>query len=195
MLNLLKRMFVNNVDKNIFNRNLANNVIETMSVNNVQDKPETKEYVTIDLMSHGVGKSYLQEEKQDRCTFEYNAQYKVLRNVTMLFKQFLKETRLTDAQYRMVVHCIKAVRKDSDFIKNRLVEGTYDKNKGTDYEEEIVSLFASLKALRVIRKTMFYIYDNKCQDKTQTYIVSKLINILNVEINKKQEELDAIKNI
>jgi hypothetical protein len=131
-------------------------------------------------------------QKQDRCTFEYNVQYKTLRNITMLLKNVLKE-KLSINQHKTVELCIKAVRKDSDFIKNRLTEGTYDKTKGTDYDEEVLTLFASLKSLRVIRKTLFYIQENKSHELEQKNIVSKLINILNNEINSRQTMLDSLK--
>ena len=188
MLNFLKRMIVSKPKATMFDKNVANNITEE-GQKNMKDVVAFFEenYVFVETENTDT-----LSEKQDRCTFEYNVQYKALRNITMLFKNVLKE-KLSINQHKTVELCIKAVRKDSDFIKNRLTEGTYDKTKGTDYDEEVLTLFASLKSLRVIRKTLFYIQENKSHELEQKNIVSKLINILNNEINSRQTMLDSLK--
>jgi hypothetical protein len=215
-------MFSSSEDRNKFNKNMSNNVITELTksgkfktpneffilgdtitdplTNNLYNTGVTQEKSTamseiaknlsLNIVDLPLSKNVA--EKQDRCTFEYNAQYKALRNITMLFKNVLKE-KLSINQHKTVELCIKAVRKDSDFIKNRLTEGTYDKTKGTDYDEEVLTLFASLKSLRVIRKTLFYIQENKSDELSKKRIVSKLIDILNNEINSRQTMLDSLK--
>jgi hypothetical protein len=195
MFHFLKNMFSSSEDRNKFNKNIANNIVEELTKSDKFTKPNDF-FILGDTITEQP-KATLSEnivvwQKQDRCTFEYNVQYKALRNITMLFKNVLKE-KLSINQHKNVELCIKAVRKDSDFIKNRLTEGTYDKTKGTDYDEEVLTLFASLKSLRVIRKTLFYIQENKSHELEQKNIVSKLINILNNEINSRQTMLDSLK--
>lgn len=191
MFHFLKNMFSSSSEQNnvvFYDKNTADKITD-------EGQKNIKELVSKMQIGHNIVSDktindYVQ--KQDRCTFEYNAQYKALRNITMLFKNVLKE-KLSINQHKSVELCIKAVRKDSDFIKNRLTEGTYDKTKGTDYDEEVLTLFASLKSLRVIRKTLFYIQENKSHELEQKNIVSKLINILNNEINSRQTMLDSLK--
>lgn len=189
MLNFLKRMIVSKPKATMFDKNVANKITE-------EGQKNMKDIVTFFEENYVFVETENTDtllEKQDRCTFEYNAQYKALRNITMLFKNVLKEQELTNTQHKSVELCIKAVRKDSNFIKNRLTEGTYDKTKGTDYDEEVLTLFASLKSLRVIRKTLFYIQENKSHELEQKLILSKLIDILNKEINSRQTMLDSLK--
>lgn len=191
MFHFLKNMFSSSSEQNnvvFYDKNTADKITD-------EGQKNIKELVSKMQIGHNIVSDktindYVQ--KQDRCTFEYNVQYKTLRNITMLLKNVLKE-KLSINQHKTVELCIKAVRKDSDFIKNRLTEGTYDKTKGTDYDEEVLTLFASLKSLRVIRKTLFYIQENKSHELEQKNIVSKLINILNNEINSRQTMLDSLK--
>lgn len=191
MFHFLKNMFSSSSEQNnvvFYDKNTADKITD-------EGQKNIKELVSKMQIGHNIVSDktindYVQ--KQDRCTFEYNVQYKTLRNITMLLKNVLKE-KLSINQHKTVELCIKAVRKDSDFIKNRLTEGTYDKTKGTDYDDEVLTLFASLKSLRVIRKTLFYIQENKSHELEQKLIVSKLIDILNNEINSRQTMLDSLK--
>jgi hypothetical protein len=177
MLNFIKRMITLNPKGTMFyDKNVADKVTE-VSQDNVATFVQQNNIVL----------------KQDRCTFEYNVQYRTLRHITRLFQDVLHNTTLLENQRDSVVLCLSTAQKDCKFIKNRLHEGTYDKTKGTDYDEHTIELYSSLKVLRVLKNSLFYIYENKSNKFNQKSIVSKLINIVKNEINTRQSELDSLK--